>query len=111
MWMVDPKAMCRQHLLGEHVELHMLVGHLRRGRHVRGFVERNFFEAGALQERHDALAVELSRRGYRHDSPLDLRESDLAHLSEEERRSKVNSDLSFVELRCRCEVCRSYGEQ
>lgn len=26
MWMVDPKIMCRKHLLGEHLELHMLAG-------------------------------------------------------------------------------------
>ena len=26
MWGVDPKQMCRQHLLGEHVELHMQAG-------------------------------------------------------------------------------------
>jgi Pyrimidine dimer DNA glycosylase len=30
MWLVDPRLMCSQHLLGEHVELHMLVGSLNR---------------------------------------------------------------------------------
>ena len=28
MWMVNPGFMCNKHLLGEHVECHMLVGHL-----------------------------------------------------------------------------------
>jgi hypothetical protein len=28
MWMVPPKVMCRKHLLGEHVEIHMLAGSL-----------------------------------------------------------------------------------
>ena len=31
MWMVDPQIMCRQHLLGEHTEMHMFVGTLKRG--------------------------------------------------------------------------------
>jgi len=26
MWMLNPKALCRKHLMGEHVEIHMLVG-------------------------------------------------------------------------------------
>jgi hypothetical protein len=25
MWMVDPRIMCRNHLLGEHAEIHMFV--------------------------------------------------------------------------------------
>lgn len=32
MWVVNPKILCRKHLLGEHVELHMATGHLQRGR-------------------------------------------------------------------------------
>lgn len=31
MWMVPPELMCRQHLLGEHVELHMFVGAINKG--------------------------------------------------------------------------------
>lgn len=29
MWGVDPSAMCRNHLLGEHVEMHMFVEYKR----------------------------------------------------------------------------------
>ena len=38
MWMVDPKKMCRKHLLGEHVEIHMMVGTLLKGRSIDGFL-------------------------------------------------------------------------
>lgn len=31
MWLVPPSHMCRKHLLGEHVELHMLLGTLKKG--------------------------------------------------------------------------------
>ena len=32
----SPETMCRKHLLGEHVELHMLLGSLRRGKTLTG---------------------------------------------------------------------------
>lgn len=34
MWMLPTAGMCRKHLLGEHVELHMLLGSLRRGKNI-----------------------------------------------------------------------------
>ena len=36
MWMLPPECMCRKHLLGEHVELHMLLGSMRRGKSIEG---------------------------------------------------------------------------
>ena len=38
MWMLPPKGLCRKHLLGEHVELHMLLGSMRRGKNIDGFL-------------------------------------------------------------------------
>ena len=40
MWMVPPRKMCRKHLLGEHVEIHMAVATLRLGKSVAGFLEK-----------------------------------------------------------------------
>jgi hypothetical protein len=37
MWMVDPRQMCRQHLLGEHNELHMFAGTMRKGIGLAGY--------------------------------------------------------------------------
>ena len=34
MWLVPPSHMCRKHLLGEHVELHMLLGTLKKGKSI-----------------------------------------------------------------------------
>ena len=31
MWMIDPKLLCRKHLLGEHLEIHMFVGTINKG--------------------------------------------------------------------------------
>ena len=70
MWMVDPQIMCRQHLLGEHKELHMLVGSVRRGRSLRGHIEKGQLQLSALHSRHEALAAEIERRNWDHSSPL-----------------------------------------
>ena len=39
-WNIDPHCMCRKHLLGEHTEMHMAVGTLRRGLSIAGFFAR-----------------------------------------------------------------------
>jgi hypothetical protein len=69
MWMVDPAIMCRQHLLGEHRELHALRGLLLTGRSMTGY--RELVQLPDLWTRHAALVAEMERRGYRHHSPLE----------------------------------------
>jgi hypothetical protein len=70
MWMVNPKRMCRKHLLGEHVELHMLLGSLRKNRSIQGFLDAGLLQPQAVNQRHEALVEEMEARGYKHSSPL-----------------------------------------
>src|ERR1700733_14845622 len=70
MWMVDPHLMCRKHLLGEHVELHMMTAWLAKGRKVNGWADSNCLEPRAIGSRHTVLVKEMIRRGYTHKSPL-----------------------------------------
>ena len=99
MWMVDPVLLCRQHLLGEHKELHMLVGVLRKGYSIAGYVENRLVEPRAIRPRHEEIVAEMERRGYNHQSPLpdDFPTPPGAVMSEKE---------SFVELLRRCPDCR-----
>ena len=68
----------RQHLLGEHVELHVLVNTIinkRKGRADIGWVnhpETRRYEdhLGMLYDRHDQQVKEMTKRGYNHKSPL-----------------------------------------
>jgi hypothetical protein len=91
--------MCRKHLMGEHVEIHMAVATLRLGRSVDGFLEKGLLELRSLKSRHDELAAEMLRRGYRHRSPL----------GRVPRRAegKVNRRANLVELARRCPDCRA----
>ncbi len=68
--MVDPRRMCRQHLLGEHVELHMIVGNHKKGRNLQFMVDRAYIDPTRVWNRHEALVREMKRRGYNHRSPL-----------------------------------------
>lgn len=70
MWNVDPTKMCRQHLLGEHLEMHMFVGALRNGKNLYGYIENGLVCLCEVVSRHNLLAQEMVNRGYNHKSPL-----------------------------------------
>ena len=69
--MVDPRIMCRQHLLGEHVEIHMFIGTLNRKKSVKGYLEKGLLEIHNLFARHVVLVEEMKRRNYNHCSKVD----------------------------------------
>jgi hypothetical protein len=98
MWMVEPGLLCRQHLMGEHVELHMLVGSLNKGKSVKGFVRDGLIEVQSVRDRHEQLASEMTRRGYNHQSPLPEFNSFIA--------GSVNVSDNIEELKKRCTECR-----
>lgn len=103
MWMVNPRLMCDKHLLGEHVELHMLVGTLQRKRSVTGFAANNLIELTSLQGRHNALALEMLRRGMNHKSALP--EVDINYLPDKVLYALVDVEKSTKDLTSRCEEC------
>lgn len=103
--MVPPALLCRSHLLGEHVECHMLASTLRRGRSVAGYIRNGLIEPLSLGARHDALAAEMARRGYRHASPLGAVRT--GHLPADQRRHRVDEAASLRGLTRRCAECRA----
>lgn len=78
VWDIHPKHLCRQHLLGEHRELHGLWNILTKHGGKGGYSQhpetlRWVGKTKALYARHEALVKEMERRGYKHLSPLDKR--------------------------------------
>ena len=67
MWMVDPTIMCRRHLLGEHGEIHKHRHNFVKGHSIAGRMGQ--IDPKRMGERHDELAIEMLRRGYKHESP------------------------------------------
>ena len=98
--MVDPALLCRKHLLGEHVECHMFRGSLHKGTSLRGFIDTGLLDSRLLVQRHDQLATEMQRRGYRHASPLPHDFDAQAAMGD------VDVTAAMDELASRCEECR-----
>jgi hypothetical protein len=105
MWLVDPTIMCRNHLLGEHVEIHMFIGAIDRGQSVKGYLQNGLLEIHSLYMRHEELVEEMKRRGYSHFSDLD-------------KRWKFASKLGYIDIKRnleelvkRCPKCRKFVEK
>jgi hypothetical protein len=76
IWDLHPRRLCRQHLLGEHRELHaiwVVLTEDRSGYSRHPETLRWKGKVRALYLRHEALVAEMSKRGYDHRSPLDGR--------------------------------------
>ena len=76
IWDVHPILLCRNHLLGEHRELHAIWSVITQGK--KGYSRhpetlRWEGRLAALYSRHSALVNEMEARGYSHASPLDRR--------------------------------------
>ncbi len=74
IWDLPPHILCRQHLLGEHRELHALWTILTKGK--SGYQQhpetiRWVGKLSALYGRHEELVMEMEIRGYHHKTPLD----------------------------------------
>lgn len=77
---IPPESLCRQHLLGEHRELHGLWNILLRiesgadpamvGYASHPETKRWIGHAPALWDRHELLVAAMTARGYNHRSPL-----------------------------------------
>lgn len=100
MWMVNPKLMCRQHLLGEHKEIHMFAGVLKKGTSINGYLKNKLIDTDNLNSRHDELVTEMKARGYNHKTPLKP-----IHMLP--GLGTVSVDKSFMELYRRCPDCRA----
>ena len=76
IWDIPPRKLCRNHLLGEHRELHAIWAILTKNK--KGYSRhpetlRWVGRLKALYLRHAKLVAEMKKRGYKHKSPLDRR--------------------------------------
>jgi hypothetical protein len=73
IWDIAPRRLCRQHLLGEHRELHAIWSILTEGKKGYACHPETLRWQGKLKAlflRHEALVAEMTARGYTHKSPL-----------------------------------------
>ena len=98
MWGVDPSILCRKHLLGEHVEMHIFAGTIKKGISIQGYIEKGLVNPRQIKDRHDALAEEMGHRGYNHQSHLELDCSDLPE-------HEIDIATNTLDLKNRCREC------
>lgn len=100
MWMLPPDQLCRRHLLGEHGEIHKFRHSFEKRHNMAGRLAPVVQIAPQhMQARHDALAAEMVRRGFCHQSPY--LQPDVSHLPAVE----VDIDYNRADLSARCAEC------
>ena len=103
MWGVDPKIFCRQHLLGEHVELHMLIGSVKKGRSIDWMLRKGLLDPAIVRERHDLIVEEMKSRGYNHKSPIDTEICE--QIKQNYKIGEWDIEANLYDLVSRCSAC------
>lgn len=104
MWMLDPKLLCRKHLLGEHSEIHKHKHNFEKHHSIAGRISPIvLIEPENMSKRHDELAQEMLNRGYNHQSQYE--QPDLSYLPDEQRYAKVDLAYNAKDLFERCPDC------
>ena len=78
----------------------MFIGCLREGRSIKGYIDNGLVEVHNILRRHDELAEEMKRRGYKHNHTPKLYDCQLWECG------CVNSEQNIAELYRRCPDCR-----
>jgi ribosomal protein L44E len=99
MWNIDPRLLCVKHLCGEHLEMHMFLGAIRKKKSIKGFINNGLVEVHNIKKRHDELSNEMLKRSYSHKS--DSLESDSLW-----EAGRVNIEQNKRELQIRCKECK-----
>jgi len=105
MWNVNPKFLCLNHLLGEHLECHMFLGCLEKGTSVQGYLDNGLLEIHHVRKRHDELASEMKSRGMNHNSPINETQFDCRI------EGCIDCNENIQELKRRCPKCRERIEK
>jgi hypothetical protein len=104
MWMIDPKLLCRKHLLGEHSEIHKHKHNFEKKHSIAKRIEFGQIEPKSMKVRHDQLVEEMIRRGYNHKSDYSM--PDISYLNDYQMNFQVDINKSKDDLYNRCEECR-----
>ena len=85
IWDISPSKLCRNHLLGEHRELHAMwtvITEEKTGYSMHPETIRWKGKLRAMYLRHEKLVGEMNHRGYHHKSSLDKRKATGKHVQD-----------------------------
>jgi len=107
IWDIPPEKLCRNHLLGEHRELHALwsiILNNKKGYSKHPETLRWKGKLKALYIRHEAQVKEMKKRGYKHKSPLDKNLATGKSVQDELIDSIEKQKKLIKNKRCNCKV-------
>ena len=107
IWDIPPKKLCRNHLLGEHRELHamwVIITEKKKGYSMHPETIRWKGKLKAMYLRHEDLVNEMISRGYSHKSPLDKRKASGKSIQNDFVDSPLKQILILKEKGCDCKV-------
>ena len=78
--------------------MHMFAGTIKKGVSIQGYIEKGLVNPRQIKDRHEALVEEMDRRGYKHQSLLELDCSDLPEY-------EINIAANIIDLKNRCREC------
>jgi hypothetical protein len=107
IWDIRPIYLCRQHLLGEHLELHAIWSILTKNK--KGYCRhpetlRWKGKLAALFARHEKLVNEMDQRHYCHQSPLDKRQAIGSRMQKDFVHSIAQQKSILKSKGCDCRV-------
>ena len=107
IWDIEPNVLCRQHLLGEHRELHAIwsiITNNKKGYSCHPEILRWRGKLKALYLRHEKLVFEMKKRKYNHNSPLDKK---IASGSDKQNVyiDSIEEQIKILKnKKCRCKI-------
>ncbi len=107
IWDIEPSKLCRQHLLGEHRELHAIWSILvnrKKGYSRHPETLRWKGKLLALYKRHEKLVKEMEKRGYNHNSHLDYRLAKGGRIQKQYIDSYKDQIKILRKKRCKCRI-------
>jgi len=107
IWDIPPDKFCRNHLLGEHSELHAIWSILTQNK--KGFANHPEIlrwrgRLRALYLRHGKIVQEMKKRGYNHYSPLDVRFATGKNIQDQFVDSYEEQIIILKNKKCGCKV-------
>ena len=107
IWDIPPKNLCRQHLLGEHRELHAIWSILttnKKGYSTHTETLRWKGKLKALYLAHEEIVKEMKLRGFNHKSPLENKLATGENVQKDFVES-VEEQINILKIKsCTCKV-------
>lgn len=107
IWDLPPRKLCKNHLLGEHRELHAIWNILtkkKKGYSKHPEVLRWKGKLKALYLRHEKIVKEMLRRGWKHKSPLDKKFARGKIKQQDFWQNKKEQIKILKSKRCSCKI-------